>query len=554
METATFLKIGSRRAAGKSGQSPHNHRPLSWLLGLACIAASLVAQVHTQDANAGTLPWVPAVIEAIDPYVGAAGLDHFAASNSADQVGFDTAPLANGNRVVAGLVPDGNGNTCNNGTALCSIGLVQYTSAGQRVAWSNPGSNGRHSDQYSVYPGGSQNRYQYIRDVHVRGNFIDVLVDEPDAAHPDLTLGHRNVRVVTFRDDGSLLGQWTAFGFASAQSVDNVDFYGAQMELMSNGKLIVAATAYDASGPFIAVTRLAIMANGLPTVDPSWGIPYGGSPATAFNFWRTYSGPANYCGAQGFCDVTASFVAKQAGFPVQTDVYVAGSIHISGSDWDEINLKISSDTGDVKPEFNGTGWARVGFNDPNSTLDDRAAGLYVYQDEVYVAARVARQYHPGIGLAKLNGATGSYTTVFGFGGQMVFGGEGSDEQFPQNSPDDHVPFAISATGGRIGVVGYHYWEDQGGTDFVDPFLAVVSAFSGVILDLGRHPVQRGDGSRAGDAVFYGIYGGPYHGSPFTVSGNGRDTNAGNTLSYVTGTFFPLSGDRIFSDNFGIGQD
>ncbi|MEO7874958.1 MAG: hypothetical protein ABIR62_02485, partial [Dokdonella sp.] len=197
------------------------------LLGAACAVASLTAQANTQDANPGSLPWVPTVIEAIDPYVGVASLDHFAASNSADQVGFDTAPLANGNRVVGGLVPDGNGNTCGNSTALCSIGLVQYTPSGQRVAWSNPGSNGRNANQYSVYPGGPQNRYQYIRDVHVRGHFIDVLVDEPDSAHPDLTLGHRNVRVVTFRDDGSLLGQWIAFGFASSQSADDVDFYGA---------------------------------------------------------------------------------------------------------------------------------------------------------------------------------------------------------------------------------------------------------------------------------------------------------------------------------------
>ena len=522
-------------------------------LFLAALACGTFA--HAQSMDSLDTPWIPEVIQAVDAYVpdpafinGRMGLDHFADSNSLDQQGSVTAALANGNIVVAGLVPDGvAGGQCGDGTRLCSIGLVHYKPTGQRVAWPNAGANGRYSNNYVVFAGGSSSpSYQYLRDVKVRGNLIDVLVDRPDTTRSGL--GRADVEIVTFFDTGELEGYNTAFG-SSASGAESEDFYGAQMVYMNSSTMIVAATAYDSIGPYVAVTRMVTDTNQTPTKDASWGQPYNPAPNTFYyNRLIRYFAPSGYCGG-GACDATASYVAKQEGFATQTDFYVAGSIHISGNDWDSYALKISSADGSTKSEFNITGWSRAVFNEPNSTLDDRAAGLYVYQDDVYMAAQVARKCHNGIGLAKLNGATGAYITAFGGSGKVVFGGQGNATLCYFGNNRD-VPFAISATGGRIGVAGYGATGGiVGGGTNIDPMLAVVDAVNGSLLDFARHPILRANGTRAGDGVLYSVYGGPSGTSPFTVSGNGRDTSAGNTLSYLVGRFVPVSADRIFANNF-----
>ncbi|MEO6344359.1 MAG: hypothetical protein ABIO49_14560 [Dokdonella sp.] len=460
--------------------------------------------------------------------------------------------------VVAGLVPDGapGPGFCGDGTKLCSIGLVRYTPTGQRVTWPNAGANGRFSNNYVVYPGGSAaSRYQYLHDIKVRGNYIDVLVDIPDSAHPALTLGHRNVEIVTFRDDGSFVSIWEALGHGF-QPQDNEDFYGAQMVEMNNTQLIVAATGFDNIGPYIAVSRATILNDGTLTGSGDFGSPYGVPPNTFPTSWvARYYAPGSYCGGSR-CDVTAGYVAKQVGFPVQTDFYVAGSIHIGGTNWDAIALKISSADASVKTEFNGTGWSRAVFDDPSSTLDDRAAGLYVYQDDVYMAAQVARKCSNGIGLAKLDGATGADNTAFGSGGKVVFGGEGNSPICLNQGPQAAVPTHIAATGGRIGIVGYQQFKTFGFPSVIEdnPMLAVVNAVNGSVLSFGSYPVTRADGSRYGDAALYGVYGGNLPTSPFTVSGFGRDANSSNTLSYLAGKFIPVSADRIFASGFGNGDE
>lgn len=522
-------------------------------LTLACgVATAQSIDVVPTSARQGAdapAPWVPGVIAAFDPYYGPIGLDHFAADNAADQVGAVTAQLSNGDRVVAGLVPDGNGSTCNNGTATCSIGLVRYSQANQRIVWTNPGDNGRFFDNYVVFPGGSATalRYQYIRDVKVMNGVIYVMVDTNDSS---TGLGRQDVRIIAFNEDGSFLGIGLqgVFGYANGGDLSE-DFFGAQMVIINSDRMMVVATAYDSSGPFVAVNRLNILPDHSLQQDPDWGVQYGN---TTVNRLTRYYGPGGYCD-QPRCNVLAGYAARQEGFATPTDFYVGGSIQINGDDWDTIALKISSEDGSIKPEFNG-GWSRVAYDDTNSNFDDRGAGIYVFQDDVYLGAQVARECHPGIGLAKLNGATGDFIPDFGNGGKIRIGGEGSDDPQCSNGFADHVPFAISATGGRIGIVGLHHYIDQGELERVDPLLVVINAVNGQVLDFADHTVRRADGSRAGDAVLYSVFGGPNATSPFTVSGNGRDTAAGNTLSYLSGRFVPLSGDQIFADNFGTGDD
>jgi hypothetical protein len=137
-------------------------------------------------------------------------------------------------------------------------------------------------------------------------------------------------------------------------------------------------------------------------------------------------------------------------------------------------------------------------------------------------------------------------TGFGSGGVVVYGGVSYDDPGCNNAPEDDIPFAMSATGGRLGIVGYSHWMDQGGTEFYDPRLTVINAVDGSLIHSARHPVKRADGSRLGDAVLYSVYGGPNANSPFTVAGDGRDASAGNTLSFLSGQF---GLDLIFANGF-----
>ena len=502
------------------------------------------AVVHAQDSDTMEAPWMPDLVQAIDEYLpdpafnqGLYYLDHFAGPSNADEVGVATALLLNGDIVVAGLVPDfGGSGTCSDGTVLCSIGLVRYNQNGVRQAWSNPGAYGHNGNQYVVYPGsafGNSTHYQYIRDIKVRNHSIYVMVDAPD---PTPGLGQHDVRVIPFHDDGSIYasGLFGVFGYATGGG-DNEDFYGAQIALVSNNKMIVTATDYDGTSSYLAVNRIDILSDGSLAQDPSWGSAYGNGTQ---NRIRRY--PANVA-------YTVGYAAMQVGFATPDDFYVAGNVDDQGNS-DVLVQKISSVTGDYKSEFGGSGFVSVDFAQPDSSHDDYAAGLYVYQDDVYVGAQVARKCHPGVGMAKLNGATGGYVNAFGGAGKIVFGGVSATICVAGN--DDDIPTALSATGGRIGIVGYHHDFVPGFASAVNPMLAVVDAVGGALLDFDTHPLTRADGTRYGDAVFYGVFGGPSVTSPFTVAGNGRDTTSGNSLSYVTGKFIPVSGDRIFASGFG----
>ena len=518
-------------------------------------AAAGSAPVFNKDDSVDIAPWTPDIVTAIDEYVpapsfnfGRFNLDHFAAANSLDQQGAVTAQLANGSIVVAGLVPDGvGGGFCGDGTKLCSIGLVNYNTIGQRLTWPSAGANGRFSNNYVVWPGAGSpypGGFRYIRDVSVRGNLIDVLVDWIDSSRTGL--GRADVAIATFRDTGEFEGWNLIFG-DSASGTEFEDFYGAQMIQINSTTMIVAATTFNNARNHISVTRLVTDANQPPKKDATWGVPYNPAPNTFFsNRLVRYYPPNGLCDDPP-CNATAGYVARQEGFATATDFYVSGSVGVSGNDLDVVTLKISSATGALKTEFNG-GWVRTSFDQPESTFKDLAAGLYVYQDDVYIAAQVAQKCDDGIGMAKINGATGGFIPAFGGSGKVVFGGRGNAPIcFTGNN--NTVPFAITATGGRIGVAGYQATALIMGGTRVDPMLAVVNAVNGQVLDIDSHPVLRADGTRFGDAVLYGIYGGPSVTSPFTVSGNGRDTTAGNTLSYLTGRFIPVSSDRIFASGF-----
>lgn len=489
-------------------------------------------------ASTSVAPWDSDAMLAIGDYVASPSfnnrryyIDHFAGPTTADAVGGVVAELSNGDLVVAGLVPNFQASgTCNNGTAMCNVGLVRYTRSGVRVAWPDPNGFGFFGNNYLIYPNNAASGYQYIRDVKVQNGTIYVLLDTRNSSQAGL--GRQNVNILMFFESGRPRGLISVFGQSGGGS-DTEDFYGAQMTFTGPGRLIVAATDYDGASSYLAASRLVVDGVGTLNQDPTWGSAYAGGPNRIIRY------PANV-------PYTVGYATTPVGFSGQNDFYVAGSFEPQG-DSDVLVLKISSVTGSYKPEFGGNGFVGVDFARPNSSGDDFAGGLYVYRDDVYVAAQVDEQCLESAALAKLDGTTGGLVSAFGSGGKVVFGGFDT----PCNSfRVGATPFAITATGGRIGVAGVQHSLSGGFSpfDYYDPYLAVIDAANGSVIDEGRRTVIRPDGTRAGDAIFYSVLGGPHPLSPFVVAGNSRDTSTGNTLSYLTGMFIPDS-DLIFANNF-----
>ena len=548
--------IGIITKAERSGFEPNlapNHRRVAivgWLFMFGLLAYTLGAQAKAGGMPESPAPWMPQSVQAIDPYLPDSGfnnghfvLDHFQGPNGADEVGGFAARLSNGDIVVAGLVPDfGTVGTCGDGTNVCSIGLVRYSPAGLRQTWVDPGSYGHFQDQYVIYGEiiSGHHTIRYIRDVKISNGIIYVLVDVNDI------YGNRgNVAIYAFAEAGQPLYNQTIFG--SAEPIyqgDPQQFTGAQMVFVSQSRLIVAATASPNNGDptFLSIARLTVNGQQL-VVDPAWGQAYQGGPNRSVNF---HAPTSPFCATNASCSSYATYAVKAEG-SASTDIYVGGSYQFSGNDWNVFVLKISSETGAIKPEFSPTGWRSLSFNQPGSTLNDRAAGLYVDQDNVYVAAQVAQKCNPGIGIAKLSNSTGALDTLFGTNGKNVFGGD-AGHPYCYGYFNDEVPIAMSITGGRIGIVGYRHFTNQYLVGLYDPTLAVVDASNGAILDFDTLPVTRADGTRYGDAVLSSVFSDPGSNS-FIVAGNGRDAANSNTLSYITGIFVPSSADRIFGNGF-----
>ena len=120
MKTETDCTTDRLQVGAVGHTEKYRRRITGILLALVCLLAATVAQAQKDgdlDAAMGydsNLPWMPEVLASGNTYVpdpgfngGRLGLDHFAAANSLDQFGLATAELANGDMVVAGLVPDG---------------------------------------------------------------------------------------------------------------------------------------------------------------------------------------------------------------------------------------------------------------------------------------------------------------------------------------------------------------------------------------------------------------------------------------------------------------
>ena len=233
--------------------------------------------------------------------------DRFANVDTNDYVAQRLARAANGDLVVAGIVPAAYQSGAGN------IGLVRYTGSGQRTAWSNPtAAYASYFNIYLTFPNSTGATYTRVVDLKIQNGFIYALVDYKAGSESDVYL-------VVFRDDGTYIGEYASF-------TTGLDEHGAGLvpysftDKFSNPqrRLIAVATYKNGSGNrVITLKRFTPALDGTLTVDTGFG-PYA-------NGANDILIPSDACDAGARCDAEAEAVTAVATTSVFPRLYIAAS-------------------------------------------------------------------------------------------------------------------------------------------------------------------------------------------------------------------------------------
>lgn len=456
-------------------------------------------------------------------------LDRFSGPAGSDYQGRKIARLEDGSYVVAGKVPRPGG------VELTQVGLVHYSASGQRLAWSavNP-AYGVYNNEYIIYPQGNGGQptgyFVDVAGIEAYDGNLYVLANESDGSyvHPIM---------LTFTYDGFFRGWGTFFpggdarrpgvGFAIDRGVKTITVLGSDPNNGSYNQLWMS--------------RYTINADGSLGGDSSF-------PFTFFSldssFCNTSAAIDGHCPLQPVAITTAGtrliFPPQAAGF------YVAGTrAYSSSGDTDPCVIAFNAN-GSVRTGFSEDGVRCISFDD-GGNLADRAVAIArsttytiagAVQDHVYVAASVARDTLPGIGVANLDGSGNSAFP----GGPVVFGGCGSSAGDCNFVNVENTPLAMAWQDGQLGIVGwYRGYNDAAHTDirFNYPLFALLDAADATVLNFAHYYPG------SGDATFFDVVGDG--GGRFAVAGDARVASEGNKLTYLTARLQPA--DVIFHDGF-----
>lgn len=541
------------------------HRIARAILRLALPVAAVAAAAAEPPASAASS--TPEIQAAggygLDPGFndGAFFLDRFAGPNSANYRGRKVARMPNGDVVVVGLVPAYNQPDPPEGQF--HIGLVRYTAAGQRIAWSFPSPYGNFGNQYLIYPGGNLSgqltpRFTAVKDVKAIGDRIYIMVDHtPDGES-------RDVQLLIFSDangdTGRFLGHFTLF-------TNEFNEDGAEMVLYSNNtiggapyKLLAAATVFGGSGNYVRLSRFNVGGATTFEGDSTFGV----DGTRTFFLPRSANGCTTSVATAGACPIFARSLAMgYRGFTGPGPIYVGierqyDATTATRNDWDAGVIKFTSD-GDLYTGFGsgtgvggGSGIAFVQFD--RGTYEDRNRGIAVrtlgvgipaspYRDEIFVVASAAQACAAGIGVGKLD-EDGHYVTDFGSGGKARFGG--------WDDPNDAqacavynaaTPFAVARDGTTLAIAGQD--DAEVGPDFIpSAAIAFVDTDSGAVAQRFASAIRPPSGTFPSSSALYGIVNNG-DGS-FSVAGDARDSSTGNTLMFAAAR---VGRDVIFRDGF-----
>lgn len=456
--------------------------------------------------------------------VNGVSVDRFAGTSNAAYEGQKLLRLANGDVVVAGMIPAGSGDQ--------QLGIVRYSPSGRRVTWpSISAPYGHNANQYITYPNGAANspKITNVAAIAQRNGIIYVLVDDK---YVDGLEKYR-AAIVAFADTGRFVGWWFIHP-------DN-DVYNNARDMAISGSRLTLLGGNSAGGWWTKfwTARFDINSDGGLSFDSS----FGGNGAPVFTL-STAAGGCSSAQIGGFCPITgiALDYAKGLTVPVSPKFYVNFTKRYNNTGDHDPCVARFNNNGTLDTTFGTNGVTCVAF-DNGGNNEDRAVGMHTdyhltgtfpnvsWAEDIYLVASVARAFSNGVGVARLN-SSGGLVSEFGTGGKIVFGGCGSGCSVNLGPT---VPRAITRSGANLGVAGY--W-DPSLVD--DPQLAVINATNGSFLS------SRVMGIASGDAIFGDIIAGPNGG--FVTAGWAKDDNVGTWQKmYFTARILPegFVNDTIF---------
>jgi len=429
--------------------------------------------------------------------------DRFAGADSSDFLAQRIAVLADGDVVVAGLVPAaGHGNVAG---GLFNIGLVRYGPNGERRAWANPAPwHSHYGNRYVVFDNDDTQRYTAIRDLKVADGYIHVLADWQNAG-----AGLGDVHLLVFDDSGAYAGHVVPFGSGFAE-------YGAALVLndylltLPGGATLsrnaVYAVASYVGGGLRTITTLRRYSRGIDgslTVDATFG-PHGNGAIDLF-------APGSACVAGSFCSAEAkAMAATRLGTP-EPVLYIAAETRWQGDNTDVVVFAVEGSNGTPHQPF-GQGAVVQAFNRGGSLADTPVAiaaesgasrpGIDI--DRIYVAASVTQNCARGIGLLVMEQSGALAADFSPFGSKLVRGG--SDDPACSATRQHEDPAAMALFADRIAIAGTHTVSSPIFGFSRDPMLAVIDNGAamenrGGLLELGSFPALRADLGRWGDAGY-----------------------------------------------------
>lgn len=512
-------------------------------------APGLATAATARRLVAGLVLYAWASLAAAQPYVIDSGfnqggwfLDAFAGSAAQDYAARRIVRLSDGGSAVAGIVPGTDGKP--------ALGLVRYSSAGQRQTWLTPGEFGHYGNQYVIYPvpfGATED----VRDLVRYGERLFVLAHgwkyrfstqppfEPRFA------GH-SVEVLVFGTDGS---------FRQRQVIDEDDDVETRRAIA--GGIAVYADDLGNIGSPVSLVYGGTRLDGTTRRPTFRRYSVGGDSTLGDATGLVYPNPGSGSCIAG-CEITALRIGSRPGNGIPR-IYAAGS-YFNGAQWEIAVMQLSA-SGLPTGSFDGDGLQIVGFNLAGGTLHDYGRALAVVpgsnsssgnDDRIYVAADVAVHCGNAAGVIKLRG-DGAPDTGFGPGGlgRYYFGGpQVPSGSFCVSPSADAFAHDIAVADGKVALAGERKIESIfiGGEMQFDGLLAVMSE-TGVMQSQDWYAYRSG-GERSRHSVFRGIA--ASGAESFTVTGEVRyfadaGANAGHT-QYATLRLAPLR-DPIFDDGF-----
>ncbi len=503
------------------------------ILALAISGLSLFAQaqeLESDELDSGQSPWSVLSSAAYSPdptFNGGVHKVDFTEKFSI-ALGRKIVRLSNGDLIVAGLTPGFLGVA----SPPYNVGLVRYNSAGQRVAWTNPGSIGFINNNYVIYPNTNNSSntlaVKEVVDIKVFGNRIFVLVD-----HLNVGSGNIDSYIYVFGTDGSILSTQTVLGSSLSEYSGAMVIYASNTVPSTTSIVVTASTLNGVWRP--TLVRGTLNANNSIT----FGAP-------------TFPNPGNYCPTNRGC-ILRSIARSNSVSGAPPNFYLAGTRQSNIPDngaWDFLVMKVSED-GNPVTSFGGAGVTTVAFDNGITNYDDansievNTTGVAQNEhDDIFVSGFVNRVCKDGVGIAKLKDS-GLLDTGFGQSGKLVIGGAnppifGTCGQYEPASISAMYAKGTALADGKLAIAGYIVTLSE---DPTDGMVAVIDAANGNVDSLDTYPYRNAvNGPRIGHSGFWGI----------TDSGNGTFTATGNVQLFGSvqqyGTL-RIRGDRIFAHGF-----